>query len=96
MLSYVHLLLQVVYIQEKAHSRSCVGKLPSVVELSKNYVVFSPRDSRIPRIKIPLNDRSLPPDYVFGPSSYAEILFSAKITAWTEVSYAQGYVVYNT
>lgn len=64
-----------------------------MVELSKNYVVFSPRDSRIPRIKIPLNDKSLPPDYVFGPSSYAEILFSAKITAWTEVSYAQGYVV---
>lgn len=47
----------------------------------------------MPRIKIPLNDRSLPPDYVFGPSSYAEVLFSAKITAWTEVNYAQGYVV---
>lgn len=47
----------------------------------------------MPRIQIPLNDRSLPPDYVFGPSSYAEILFSAKITAWTEVNYAQGYVV---
>ncbi|KAG8286939.1 DIS3-like exonuclease 2 [Homalodisca vitripennis] len=83
----------VVYIKEMFHSRTCIGKLPASVDPCSSYIVFSPRDSRVPRIKISPNDKSLPPRYLEEPALYAETLFNTRITAWNDVSFAQGVII---
>ncbi|XP_054288241.1 DIS3-like exonuclease 2 [Macrosteles quadrilineatus] len=84
---------KVVLIKEEFHSRTTVGKLQSTIEPNSSYVVFSPRDSRVPRIKIPLSDPSLPAGYKHSPGAYTDTIFTAQITAWTNVNIAEGKIL---
>lgn len=77
---------QVVYILEKVHSRVCVGYLTKIGE--KDYATLCPRDSRIPRLLIPLTTLSV--HIVQNPSAYENILFKAKIVSWESPNFAQG------
>lgn len=46
----------VVSIVEKKHNRLAAGHLRLFPDKSKDWVLFSPNDSRLPRIKIKLNE----------------------------------------
>lgn len=48
--------LQIVAILEMKHSRACGGSLKLQSDKNSNYALFSPFDSRIPRIMIPMNE----------------------------------------
>lgn len=69
----------------------CVGHLQPKKKIFNTYVVFSPKDSRIPRLKIPVS--TLPEEYIENPNKYDNIIFQAKLTNWTEVSLAEGLVL---
>lgn len=82
---------KVVYIKDYVHPRLCVGHLLSKKKKLNKYVVFSPKDSRIPRLKIPVS--TLPEEYINNPNKYDNIIFQAKISKWTEVTLAEGVIV---
>lgn len=46
----------VVHIIEKKHNRIAAGHLKLFPDKGKEWVLFSPNDSRLPRIKIKLNE----------------------------------------
>nr|CAD7398537.1 unnamed protein product [Timema poppensis] len=47
-----------------------------------NFALFSPRDSRIPRIRIPMGN--CPKNFIKEAARYENILFLAKITFWSD------------
>ena len=62
---------------EKKNSRWTVGHLKLFTDMNKEWAIFSPNDSRIPRIRVRMNE--CPPDFYTNPSFYAKTLFVAKI-----------------
>ena len=50
------LLQKVVYITEKKHSRASAGRIMLMSEREKRLAKFSPSDSRVPRIMIPISE----------------------------------------
>ncbi|KAF6202793.1 hypothetical protein GE061_003196 [Apolygus lucorum] len=79
---------RVVYILEKVHSRVCVGYLSKIRE--KDYATLCPRDSRIPRLLIPMTTVSM--HIVQNPEAYESVLFKAKIVTWDTPNFAQGII----
>lgn len=73
------------------HPRLCVGHLQAKNKKLNNYVVFSPKDSRVPRLKIPSS--TLPEDYIADPSKFNDIIFQARLSEWTDVNLAEGLVL---
>lgn len=55
---------------------------------NKSRALFSPRDSRVPRIQIPT--KYCPPHFFEKPDIYKNKLFLAKITKWEDSRYANG------
>ncbi|CAF4702585.1 unnamed protein product, partial [Rotaria socialis] len=53
------------------------GLLRKMPDNNPNYALFSPMDSRIPRLMIPMNN--CPPDFRDRPSDYEKSLFVARI-----------------
>ncbi|KDR19486.1 DIS3-like exonuclease 2 isoform X2 [Zootermopsis nevadensis] len=82
---------KVVYILEKVHQRGGVGILKSMTDQSKKFALFSPRDSRIPRIRIPIDN--CPADFLKETKKYKHILFLARIKDWQDVRYAVGDII---
>ncbi|KAJ8320151.1 hypothetical protein KUTeg_001738 [Tegillarca granosa] len=75
---------KVVGIVEPKHSRACSGNISFLSgNIGKYKVRFSPMDSRIPRILIPIND--CPKDMV-KPREHDNTLFIARITDWLDNS----------
>lgn len=58
---------------------------------SKQYVAFIPRDSRIPRIKI--EAKGCPPNFYKHPNRFESMLFKVKIDYWKEIKYAIGTIM---
>ena len=50
------MILKVVGIIEKKNSRYAAGHLKLFTDRSKDWVLFSPNDSRLPRMKIKLSE----------------------------------------
>lgn len=75
---------KVVYIYEKKHSRAASGRLKLMQDKNKNFALFSPSDSRIPRIIIPIAE--CPKDFFERPEDFAQTLFIARIQQWDETS----------
>jgi len=67
----------VVTIIEMKHNRLAAGHLKLFPDKSKEFALFSPNDSRLPRIKIKLNE--CPYDFYTNPQFYANSLFIARI-----------------
>ncbi|KYB25799.1 DIS3-like exonuclease 2 [Tribolium castaneum] len=84
--------MEVVYITKKIHPRTAVGFL-APIEKNKEYALFTPRDKRIPKIKIPRI--SWPSGFQSKPQLYQDILFIVKITDWKDVKYAIGTITEN-
>ncbi|KAH9492825.1 DIS3-like exonuclease 2 [Bulinus truncatus] len=75
---------RVIYIYEKKHSRAASGRLKLMQDKNKNFALFSPSDSRVPRIIIPMQE--CPKDFYERPDLYAQILYIARIQQWDETS----------
>ncbi|XP_060062456.1 DIS3-like exonuclease 2 [Ylistrum balloti] len=69
---------KVVAVIEQKHPRVCSGHIKPMK--TKDGVLFSPVDNRLPRIRINLD--SCPPDILTRPDDYANVLFAAKLTEW--------------
>ena len=63
---------------EKKNSRGAAGHLKLFPDKNKEWVLFSPNDSRIPRMKIKIKE--CPPDFYKNSQFYANTLFVAQIT----------------
>ncbi|XP_063916215.1 DIS3-like exonuclease 2 isoform X2 [Zophobas morio] len=86
------LVTQVIHITKKVHPRTAIGYLQPL-DKNKEFAVFTPRDKRIPKMKIP--KISWPSGFQSDPKLYSDILFLAKISDWKEVKYALGTLVEN-
>jgi DIS3-like exonuclease 2 len=81
----------VVYISERVHPRVGVGFLKPLSDGNKNFALLSPRDSRVPRIRIPI--AKCPANFLTEADKYKDILFLARIEDWTDVRYAVGDII---
>ncbi|KAJ8021344.1 DIS3-like exonuclease 2 [Holothuria leucospilota] len=75
---------KVVFILEKKHTRLCRGHLKIQNNPKARDAMFSPLDSGLPRLYIPL--KQCPPDFVVNPGKYANTLFVARVLTWSEQS----------
>jgi len=78
----------VVYIFERVHPRVCVGFLKPLPDRNKNFALLSPRDSRVPRIRIPI--AKCPENFITEADKYKDVLFLVRIKDWSDVRYAVG------
>lgn len=86
----------VVYIIEKMHSRAAGGHLKPFNKKNEDKpdALFSPTDTRLPRLRIP-HDRC-PPGFFDRPQDFAGTLFVARITDWPESSSFDNYFAIGT
>nr|CAD7196288.1 unnamed protein product [Timema douglasi] len=78
----------VVFILLEVHPRVGIGNLKLMSDRNPNFALFSPRDSRIPRIRILMGN--CPKNFIKEAARYENILFLAKITFWSDVRFALG------
>ncbi|KAF2352189.1 DIS3-like exonuclease 2 [Trinorchestia longiramus] len=81
----------VVHILEQRNTRLAAGTLKPFQDLNPNFALFSPNDSRIPRMKIPMNQ--CPPDLIARRNDYAKRIHLAKITMWNDPKFALGCLI---
>ena len=74
----------VAYIIEKKHSRVCGGRLKPFSKTHKEEGLFSPSDTRLPRLRIPRD--CCPPGLFERPQDFENTLFVARITSWDAAS----------
>ena len=71
---------RVVRILEKKHCRKAAGILKQYCHNAYGFALFSPQDSRMPRIMISLSE--CPEEFVSRPQDFQNILYIAEITNW--------------
>lgn len=81
----------VVHILEHRNTRLGAGTLKPFADMNRNFALFSPKDSRIPRMKIPMSQ--CPPDLFPRRNEYAKRIYLAKITLWNDPKFALGELV---
>ncbi|KAK2145384.1 hypothetical protein LSH36_683g03080 [Paralvinella palmiformis] len=82
--SVLQITAKVIYIIERKHSRACTGQIHILQDKNTDLALFSPKDSRVPRILVPMAD--CPKDFMQRPQDYKNTLFIARITDWAETS----------
>lgn len=75
---------KVVAVIQQKHSRCAAGHMKPIGDKNSTFALFSPIDSRVPRILIPLSE--CPANFSTRPTDYANTLFIARITSWPETS----------
>ena len=78
---------KVIHILTQVHQRQAVGSLKKMQDGNSRMALFSPRDSRVPRIRIPL--RECPKD----TKDWENRIFFARITEWDDVRFAKGQLI---
>ena len=72
---------KVVHIVQKNHPRIAGGRLnPPDPNSDGTWIKFSPQDSKVPRIMLPLNE--IPQEFFYCPQHFEKTLFMVKITDW--------------
>ena len=79
---------KVVSIKELKHCRLAAGFLKPMSDGNPNFLLFSPTDSRVPRLKIPMSQA--PPNFKTRPELYDGVMFMASLYKWDKVSMALG------
>ncbi|CAF0864172.1 unnamed protein product [Rotaria sordida] len=74
---YFQRTVKVVYLFRRRHAMKAAGLLRKMPDNNPNFALFSPMDSRIPRLMIPMNN--CPLDFKDRPNDYEKSLFVAKI-----------------
>lgn len=81
---------KVVAVLERKHLRVCGGHIKPLK--TKDGVLFSPTDNRLPRILLSLD--SCPADILTRPEKYSSMLFAAQILDWKQDSvFAEGMLI---
>ncbi|KAI6209481.1 DIS3-like exonuclease 2 [Aphelenchoides besseyi] len=71
---------EVVYISEAKHPRSAVGQLKVMADGNNKWALFSPIDSRVPRLVISSNET--PKGFFDRPQDFSKYLFIANLVEW--------------
>ncbi|CAD5234499.1 unnamed protein product [Bursaphelenchus xylophilus] len=71
---------EVVYIYSMKNCRTTVGQLKVMADGNRNWGLFSPNDSRFPRMFIAANE--LPQGFFERPHDFAKYIYIAKIAEW--------------
>ena len=87
-LGFVQKTGKVVSIKELNHCRLAAGYLKPMSDGNPNFLLFSPTDSRVPRLKIPMSQA--PPNFKTRPELYDGVMFMASLYKWDKVSMALG------
>ena len=82
---------QVVSIKEMKHSRLAGGYIRKMNDGNPNFFLFSPTDSRVPRMKIPSSQA--PADFQERPERYEGVMFMAELHKWKKVNLALGRLI---
>lgn len=75
---------KIVHILERKHSCVAAGHLKLLPDKNPKRALFSPNDSRVPRIMVPMSD--CPQNFFHRHHDYANYLFLAEIVEWNETS----------
>jgi len=79
---------KVVSIKEFKHSRLAAGFIKPMNDNNPNFFLFSPTDSRIPRLKI--SSKEAPDNFKSRPELFDGVMFMASVIKWERVSMALG------
>uniref|UniRef100_V5GGL2 Putative exosomal 3'-5' exoribonuclease complex subunit n=2 Tax=Ixodes ricinus TaxID=34613 RepID=V5GGL2_IXORI len=80
---------RVVHILEAKNSRVAAGTLRLLQDRNPAWLLFSPKDSRFPRMLIP--SAQAPPGFFERPTDFSQTLFLAEMTKWLpDSTFAQG------
>ena len=79
---------KVVAIREFKHSRVAAGTIKHMSDKNPRFFLFSPTDSRVPRMKIPMSEA--PQNFQSRPEDFAGMMFVARIVKWEMVNNALG------
>ncbi|KHJ92296.1 RNB-like protein [Oesophagostomum dentatum] len=71
---------EVMYIMEMKNCRAAMGQLKVMTDGNRNWALFSPTDSRMPRMMIPADQ--LPPGFFERPQDFAKFIFVARMVEW--------------
>ena len=90
---FVQKTARVVFILEAKHSRCSAGYLKLFQDRNPNFALFSPIDSRFPRLKIA--KVNCPKDFFNRPQDFQEFLYIGKIIQWDLVPFGMGLLTHN-
>ncbi|XP_047113622.1 DIS3-like exonuclease 2 [Schistocerca piceifrons] len=82
---------KVVFISVRNHLKVAVGTLKKMSDENSHFALFSPRDARIPRMKIPLYE--CPLEFLVDPEKFKNVIILAKMVEWSNVNYALGEII---
>uniref|UniRef100_A0A915A718 DIS3-like exonuclease 2 n=1 Tax=Parascaris univalens TaxID=6257 RepID=A0A915A718_PARUN len=71
---------EVVFILEQKNSRKAVGMLKVMADGNRNWALFSPGDSRMPRMMIPADQ--MPAGFFERPQDFSKYIFAAHMVEW--------------
>ncbi|EYB90524.1 hypothetical protein Y032_0219g2479 [Ancylostoma ceylanicum] len=71
---------EVMYIMEMKNCRAAMGQLKVMTDGNRNWALFSPTDSRMPRMMIPADQ--LPSGFFERPQDFAKFIFVARMVEW--------------
>ncbi|VDN00888.1 unnamed protein product [Thelazia callipaeda] len=71
---------EVVFISEQKNCRAAVGMLKMMADGNRNWALFSPGDSRMPRMMIPAEQT--PPSFFDRPQDFAKYIYVARMVEW--------------
>ncbi|CAG9539807.1 unnamed protein product [Cercopithifilaria johnstoni] len=71
---------EVVYISEQKNCRAAVGMLKMMADGNRNWALFSPGDSRMPRMMIPAEQT--PATFFDRPQDFAKFIYVARMVEW--------------
>ncbi|VDD94034.1 unnamed protein product [Enterobius vermicularis] len=84
---------EVVGIKEKKHSRIAAGTIKPLGDGSRKWVLFSPSDSRVPRMMVAADQA--PKGFFNRPQDFSKFLYVAHMLEWPCTSlFAPGLVIY--
>jgi len=87
-LSMVQKTGRVVAVREWKHSRVAAGTIKHMGDKNPRFFLFSPTDSRVPRMKIQMSEA--PPNFQSRPEDFTGMMFVARIIKWDMVNSALG------
>eukprot|EP00092_Neocalanus_flemingeri_P038908 GFUD01042357.1.p1 GENE.GFUD01042357.1~~GFUD01042357.1.p1 ORF type:complete len:1022 (-),score=322.61 GFUD01042357.1:47-3049(-) len=79
---------RVVAIREWKHSRVAAGTIKPMSDKNPRFFLFSPTDSRVPRMKIQMSEA--PQNFQTRPEDFIGMMFVARIVKWDMVNSALG------
>ncbi|MFH4983397.1 hypothetical protein AB6A40_010106 [Gnathostoma spinigerum] len=71
---------EVVFISQQKNCRAAVGMLKMMADGNRNWALFSPGDSRMPRMMIPADQ--LPSGFFDRPQDFAKFIYVARMVEW--------------